>query len=209
MSEIISEALRYLGCRNEPDEQTAALLSRGEKALLDGVAPAYCWLEAKKSEIGELLVGNDIEKHLDSCNRAILFAATLGARSEQLIRRAEAENMAYAVVLDALASAMIENFCDKCEKEIHERTGGYFTYRFSPGYGDYPLDLQGQFIRRLTADKRIGLTATSNSILIPRKSVTAIIGVSENEVAHGKRSCAVCNMRENCKYRKDGESCGY
>lgn len=209
MSEIISEALRYLGVRGEPDEQTAALLSRGEKSLEDGVSPAYCWIEVKKSDIGELLVGNDIEKHLDGCERAVLFAATLGARSEQLIRRAEAENMAYAVVLDALASAMIEQFCDKSEKEIHERVGGYFTYRFSPGYGDYPLELQGQFIRRLTADKRIGLTATNNSILIPRKSVTAIIGVSETEIERRKRSCAVCNMRENCKYRKDGKSCGY
>ncbi len=208
MSGIILEALRYLGCRGEPDEQTDALLLRGEKALNDGVSPAYCWVEVKKSEIEELVVGNDIEKHLDGCRRAVLFAATLGARSEQLIRRAEAENMAYAVVLDALASAMIEQFCDKCENEIHERTGGYFTYRFSPGYGDYPLSLQGSFIRRLLADKRIGLTATSNSILIPRKSVTAIIGISETEVAHGKRSCAVCSMRENCRYRKDGDGCG-
>lgn len=208
MSEIISEALRYLGCRGEPDSQTASLLSRGERELINGITPAYCWVEAKKGDIAELLVGNDIEKHLDGCGRVVLFAATLGARSEQLIRRAEAENMAYAVVLDALESAAIEQFCDKCERKIHEQTGGYFTFRFSPGYGDYPLNLQGQFIRRLTADKRIGLTATSNSILIPRKSVTAIIGISENKIAHGKRSCAVCSMRESCRYRKDGESCG-
>ncbi len=208
MSEVYSEALRYLGCRGDPDEQTAALLRRGENAIFNEVTPAYCWIEAKKGELEDLLTGDDIKKHLDGCERVILFAATLGARSEQLIRRAEAESIAYAVVLDALASAMIERFCDKCENEMHERTGGYFTYRFSPGYGDYPISLQRQFIRRLSADKRIGLTATNNSILIPRKSVTAVIGVSETEIVRGKRSCAVCGMRENCRYRKDGKGCG-
>ncbi len=200
MSGVFSEALRYLGCRGEPDEQTAALLRRGEKALRAEVNPSYCWLEAEKSALGDFICGNDIKKHLEGCERAVLFAATLGAQSERLIRRAEAENMAYAVVLDALASAMIEEFCDKCELEIKARVGGHFTYRFSPGYGDYPLDLQGLFIRRLSADKRIGLTATSNSILIPRKSVTAIIGVSECGSGREKRSCATCSMRERCAY---------
>lgn len=208
MSNVLSESLRYLGCRGEPDEQTAVLLGRGEKALRSEISPSYCWLEAEKSELGELICGNDIKKHLEGCEKAVLFAATLGAQSERLIRRAEAENMAYAVVLDALASAFIEEFCDKCEREIEARVGGHFTYRFSPGYGDYPLGLQGMFIRRLSADKRIGLTATSSSILIPRKSVTAIIGVSEHEIERKKRSCAVCSLRESCIYRKEGKSCG-
>lgn len=202
MSGVLSEALRYLGCRGEPDEQTVALLERGEKALRAEVSPSYCWLEAEKSALGDFICGNDIKKHLEGCEKAVLFAATLGAQSERLIRRAEAENMAYAVVLDALASAMVEEFCDKCELEIKARVGGHFTYRFSPGYGDYPLGLQGLFIRRLSADKRIGLTATSNSILIPRKSVTAIIGVSDCENGHEKRSCATCSMRERCAYNR-------
>ena len=116
--------------------------------------------------------------------------------------------MAYALVLDALASAMTEEFCDSAENEMKAKLPGNFTWRFSPGYGDYPIELQPDMIRFLNADKLIGLTATESNILIPRKSVTAVIGVSEDEQEQALRGCAVCKMRENCRYRKDGGHCG-
>ena len=155
-----------------------------------------------------MLQGNDINEHLEGCAKVIVFAATLGAASEKLIRTAEISDMAYAVVLDAYASAFIEDYCDRCEEELRCKTGGFFTWRYSPGYGDYPISVQSDFIRFLSADKQIGLTATENHILIPRKSVTAIIGISENGMQDEKYGCDSCNMRETCKYRKDGQSCG-
>ena len=137
----------------------------------------------------------------------IVFAATLGSTADRLIRTAEITNMAYALILDALASAMIEECCDNAEKELHEKIPGFFTWRFSPGYGDYPLDVQSEIIRLLNADKRIGLTVTSSDILIPRKSVTALIGVSDTEQDKGKRGCATCKLRETCSFRIGGTTC--
>lgn len=202
-----NEALRYLGYKGEPDPQTAQLLDRAEKAFSD-IAPAFCCRVLHKSECGMLLQGNDINEHLSGCERVIVFAATLGAAAERLIRTAEISDMAYAVVLDAYASAFIEDYCDKCEKELNEKTGGFFTWRYSPGYGDYPVSVQSDFIRFLSADKQIGLTATENHILIPRKSVTAVIGISKKEEQSEKSGCDSCNMRETCKFRKDGQGCG-
>lgn len=205
--DIRNEALRYLGYKGEPDSQTAQLLDRAEKAL-SSVTPAFCCRIMEKSECGMLLQGNDIRKHLSDCERVIIFAATLGVAFEKLLRTAEIGDMAYAVVLDAYGSAFIEDYCDKCEAELHEKTGGFFTWRYSPGYGDYPVSLQSDFIRFLSADKQIGLTATENHILIPRKSVTAVIGISEKEGKSEKSSCESCNMKETCKFRKDGQGCG-
>ncbi len=204
---IKNEALRYLGYKGEPDSQTALLLDRAEKAF-SGITPAFCCRVLHKSECGMLLQGNDIKKHLKSCERVILFAATLGTAAERLIRTAEISDMAYAVVLDAYASAFIEDYCDKCEKELNEKTGGFFTWRYSPGYGDYPISVQSDFIRFLSADKQIDLTSTENHILIPRKSVTAVIGISEKEKQSEKSGCDSCNIRETCKFRKDGQDCG-
>lgn len=204
---IRNEALRYLGYKGEPDTQTALLLDKAEKAFSD-ITPAFCCRVLHKSECGMLLQGNDIRKHLSDCERVIIFAATLGAAAERLIRTAEISNMAYAVVLDAYANAFIEDYCDKCEEELHRKLQGFFTWRYSPGYGDYPISAQADFIRILSADKQIGLTATENHILIPHKSVTAIIGVSEKGIQSQKSSCDSCNMKDTCKYRKDGQGCG-
>ncbi len=205
--DIRNEALRYLGYKGTPDSQTALLLDRAEKAL-SAVNPAFCCRIMEKSECGMLLQGNDIRKHLSDCERVIIFAATLGVAFERLLRTAEIGDMAYAVVLDAYGSAFIEDYCDKCEAELHEKTGGFFTWRYSPGYGDYPISVQSDFIRFLSADKQIGLTATESHILIPRKSVTAVIGISEKGFQSEKSGCDSCNMKETCKFRKDGQGCG-
>jgi 5-methyltetrahydrofolate--homocysteine methyltransferase len=208
LTEVKKEALRYLGYRgNPPDEATAALIDKGYKALCDTVSPHYCHKIVAKEDAGALIKGNDIVKHLDKSERVIFFAATLGSGADKLIRTAEITNMAYALVLDALASAMTEEFCDTSENELKTLYGGHFTWRYSPGYGDYPIELQPDIIRFLNADKLIGLTATESNILIPRKSVTAVIGVSEHEQDSGVRSCATCNMRETCKFRRNGTNC--
>ena len=208
MTDVKKEALRYLGYRgNPPDEATAALIDKGYNELCDTVSPHYCHRIGAKEEVSVLLSGKDIAKHLEKSDRVIFFAATLGSGADKLIRTAEITNMAYALVLDALASAMTEEFCDSAEQELKSLYGGHFTWRYSPGYGDYPIELQPDIIRFLNADKLIGLTATESNILIPRKSVTAVIGVSEHEQDSGVRSCATCNMRETCKFRREGNSC--
>lgn len=209
MNEVQKEALRYLGYRgSEPDAATAELLDKGYAELSKAAVRRHCYKIAEKTEVSGLLTGNDINEHLSASDRVIFFAATLGSAADSVIRRAEIGNMAYALILDALASAMIEEYCDAAEAEIKASVGGYFTWRYSPGYGDYPIELQPDVIKFLNAEKLIGLTVTDSNILLPRKSVTAVIGVSDKEQPGGKRGCEVCAMRENCAFRKSGKACG-
>ena len=206
--DVKKEALRYLGYRgHEPDAGTAELLERGYSELKASVSPHSCVKLVDKADADALLIGADIEKHLADSQRVIFFAATLGSGADRVIRTAEIRNMAYALVLDALASAMTEEYCDSLEQQLKEQYGGHFTWRFSPGYGDYPIEVQPDIIRFLNAEKLIGLTVTESNILIPRKSVTAVIGISEHEQSKGVRGCATCNMRENCAFRRDGQTC--
>ncbi len=210
---ITEEVLRYLGYKGEPDEQTKALISRASKAMLE-IQPLSCHCVLKKSRCEHILVGNDIKKHLDGCERVIIFAATLGVNADRLIRSAEVSDMAYAVVLDAYASAFTEKWCDACEDELKRNVIGdihteySLTERYSPGYGDYPIWLQGEYIKLLSAQKKIGLTCTENHILTPRKSVTAIMGITENPRNDKINKCENCNMKDKCIMRKDGRSCG-
>ena len=82
------------------------------------------------------------------------------------------------------------------------------TFRYSPGYGDLPLDVQNSFLRALDAQKKIGLTVSENNLLFPRKSVTAIIGIVDSEIKNKRKSCNECSNYENCNFRREGESCG-
>lgn len=208
MSDVKKEALRYLGYRNSPpDAATAELLDKAYAELSAAVSPHYCCKICEMSDASGLLRGDDVIRHLANSSRVILFAATLGSGADKVIRTAEIRNMAYALVLDALASAMTEEFCDTSEKEMHDKSGGFFTWRYSPGYGDYPLDVQSDIIRFLNADKLIGLTVTESNILIPRKSVTAVIGVSDTEQKKGLRGCVTCNLKDSCNFRKSGTVC--
>ena len=143
------------------------------------------------------------------CERAALFCATLGSGADALIRRAESVDMARALALDCAAAAAVEAVCDQIEEELQAMFPGCsFPFRFSPGYGDLPLPLQGDLLAALGAPRRVGLTASASNILLPRKSVTAILGISRNQIEKHIRSCLGCPAHDGCQYRKSGGHCG-
>ena len=174
-----------------------------------------CWRLFSLAEDGALAgtdyrpAGGDIRAFLSDCDGAVLLAATLGAEAESLIRRAAGRDMAEAVILDAVGSAAIEAVCDNfCADLAAELAPRYLTDRFSPGYGDMPLSDQFALFRVLDVSRRIGVTLSDSALMIPQKSVTALIGVSERPQPRRGRGCGACGMLENCPYRKEGKSCG-
>ena len=143
---------------------------------------------------------------LSGCHEAVLLAATLGAGSERMLLKAQAKSGAEAVLLDAVLSAAIEAVCDAQEAALRDSLaahGLYLTDRFSPGYGDMPLAQTREICAVLSADKTIGLTVSQSGIMIPRKSVTAIMGVSRAPVSRRPSGCAACSMRGQCTLCKD------
>ena len=127
-----------------------------------------------------------------------------------MIRVSQITDMPRAVVINSLAAVAIEQVCDKIEEKLFAIfPESYFTFRYSPGYGDFPIELQKSFLSELAAPRKIGLSANSSHILTPSKSVTAVIGISSQPIEAKKRGCAVCNLRKTCRYRRNGEHCGF
>lgn len=209
------EALRYMGWRGEPDEAFSRLIDDCEQQLRKAVQPRVIYrvlpLTAENGILtaGTLsLPGADITKHLEGCRQILLMAATLSGQADVLIQRAAVSDITSSLAMDALASAGIEQICNRAEAEFHEKLPElYFTWRFSPGYGDLPLELQPDILQLLDAPKWLGLTSTPEHILIPRKSVTAIIGLSEKPLKKTTRGCVSCGLRETCMFRKSGSHC--
>ena len=214
----VSEALRYLGVRGAPDPPLLSQLSAAADRLARAAPPRWVWRayplafgpEGPALEgAGLALPGEMAARMLGGCAQAAVLICTLGAAFEALLRAEQARGMARAALLDACGSAWVEAGCDGAQAEISARFPGLHpTDRFSPGYGDLPLDLQGDICAVLDASRRLGLTVTESLLLNPVKSVTAVIGVSDRPQMARVRGCDYCQMRERCPLRKGGKHCG-
>lgn len=205
------EALRYLGWQKELPEANAALFAQAEELFLQAAEPRYYYQTYNKEELAALLSGHDINEHLAHSEQVVLLAATLGAGVDGLIRRTQLSQMALSVIIDALASAAIEEVCDLACDELEEKYPQYTqTSRYSPGYGDWELKEQENFLRILGAGKAIGLCVNSALLLTPIKSVTAAVGLQKRRSALPKNGhdCTKCNLFASCQYRKGGTTCG-
>ncbi len=191
------DALRYLGIFESPvkpenggegafEESKRKILeiaAECEKEIAAMARPGYVYKKFRIEDCplpflnGEL--GQDIRAHLAGCEFVVLQATTLGLEVDRLIRKAEITDMTKAVVMDALASAASEQVCREADLLLHRKSPGLWqTFRFSPGYGDFPLSVQARLLSLLDAGKRIGLASSDSSLLTPRKSVTGVIGLS-------------------------------
>ena len=210
------EALRYLHAAGAEGpvaamtEEMAALL---ERSVRPGTAYRRFALRktgcgAEMEEAGVVLPGTLAGKMLEDCREAVLLVCTLGAGFDALMRTWQRRDMARAVVLDACGSALTEAVCDAAEEEMKQRWPGmYLTDRFSPGYGDLPLSLQGDVLRALRAEKSPGVTVNDSGMMVPQKSVTAVIGLADRLQMRRIRGCGGCGMAETCEYRKRGTTC--
>lgn len=213
----LTEALRYLGIVGQAPESVQTDAAAMAQHLMNTVEPRYTYRIYSLQhtgggvflpEAGFLLPGTDAARMLAQCDHAALLACTLGARFETLLRAEQARDMAKAVILDACGSAWIEAGCDQAEQELAARLPGRFlTDRFSPGYGDLPLSLQLDICTALDTPRRLGLHVTDHFLLNPSKSVTAIIGISNQPQMARIRGCAYCSMQNTCALRKGGKNC--
>lgn len=213
------EVLRYLGYNKEMQlpENFSSLLAKAKEILRKVATP-----KATKGNFSIEVVNNTISfvntnleleskqlaKLLCCCKKAAILAVTLGAGVDQLIQTTALHDLTLSVVLDACATTLIEEVCDLENNKIKQEANNNNTFttpRFSPGYGDLPLSVQPDILTALMAQKTIGLTANEDYLLFPRKSVTAIIGISEIYY-NNKKNCEVCNLKNNCPYQEEGDA---
>ena len=141
---------------------------------------------------------------------ALLLAVTLGPGADSQIRRAGVGDIAAGVASDALGSALAEQAADAAEAELRQWAAGqdrYLTGRFSPGYGDWPIGVQPLVAAALDTARRVGLCVTENDLMTPRKSVTALLGLSDHPVKGHLAGCGHCVLNTRCEYRKRGKTC--
>ena len=94
---------------------------------------------------------------------------------DRLIIRCSALSAIEGMVCDCIASSGIEVWCDEVNAIAVD--GREAKPRFSPGYGGVSLSCQEDILSFLDAQRKLGITLNSSLMMIPKKSVTAFIGI--------------------------------
>ena len=247
----VEETMRYMGAGRSSDPALLKLAKEAGQEVFSVMEPKAAFSEYELSEGG--LRGNepsdgvnaalkeltdsssDLRKHIEGCKRLYIFAATLGIPVDLTISRASLLRPSMALALDAAGSAAIEEVSDEACRSLENRlseelgTSVRLTKRYSPGYGDLALSAQSCLFRLLSADKLIGLKLTESLLMVPGKSVSAVIGMKEysegqtkgissesnytlgsikRQAPLGEHKCESCSKRD-CEYRLrpyEGES---
>ena len=207
------EVLRYLGYKNqEADENVSRIVEDCLELLWKNVSPKYrvrefpLTLGADNRIDGEVFQtkSRNLSVNLKDCEKILVFAATRGVGADYLIQKYNRLEMSRAVILQAASAAMIEEYCDQvCEglKKEYEEKGLYLRPRFSPGYGDFSLSCQSAVLDALDAGKHLGIKLTDSFLMMPSKSVTAVIGVSQKPHRCDVKGCEACG-KTDCLYRR-------
>lgn len=185
------EILRYAGCRKH-SEQIDTLIDECVSECRSVLTYSVCFCEVAvdiaEPSIGEIdmsfthVKSTALTKNLTGCKAAVIFAATVGTPLDRLITKYSKLSPAKAVIMQAIGAERIESlcdvFCDELSKEVRSRSLE-IRPRFSPGYGDLPLEMQRDIFRLLDPVRRIGLTLGETLLMSPTKSVSAIVGLRE------------------------------
>ena len=213
-----AETRRYAGLQKAEDFKQELIDEACQEARLliqpKGIWQIYDYDAASQTvyDLGSAakvrLQGKSIGKHLQKSCKVAVLSTTIGEEIEnQVTHFFEQGRYSFSVLLDAAATTAIEEVADGMEKNILnvvKRQGLAMTWRFSPGYGDWPIEQQPEVLA-MAHGEEIGVSLTEALMLTPRKSITAVIGLyypdKECEKTSNKHDCSQC-AKTDCPARR-------
>jgi hypothetical protein len=154
-------------------------------------------------EGGKQIVSKLLAHQLASANQIIVMLATIGQELENEVSKQWDADMLFALALDGAGSGAVEALanaaCQHFEQEALIR-GWQASIPYSPGMTDWSVaDGQPQ-IFELLGDEASIVTLTSSTVMIPKKSLTMVMGIGDDLEPSGK-TCDFCSMRATCRYQ--------
>lgn len=173
--------------RSLPEGELAGRVLRLRDEALEAVSPRRVWRRfpiadgAISSGGVRLEISGTLARHIAGCDAAYLVCGTIGAGFDAFQRRVSVGSGVDALVAQAIGAALIEKLMDGTEAEIRAELaeGESLRPRFSPGYGTFPLSAQRELFALLDAPRAVGVSLTDTLLMVPSKSVSAVIGVKK------------------------------
>lgn len=183
-NEIIIDSLELAARLKTKKGYTDNTIAKCESELRKVVQCRYSAVIANVSYPGEGVIdlgfgefkSLDLYKNLGGAKEAFIFAVTIGMGVDRHLMKLYSLSAAEHFISDGIASAMAEAACDKVNEILAE--GLNVRQRFSPGYGDFPLELQPKVLESVNAGRLLGITLSNSLLMTPKKSITAVMGIN-------------------------------
>jgi hypothetical protein len=207
----LNELKRYAVWK-ETGARADSMLHESVRLALSLIKPKASWHIYEYDSCSHSLSGTDftlpgsaIVKHLASSIKVACLAVTIGTQLEEMVSIYFNEGKySLGLLLDAAGTVAVETAADQIMSIIPKTaspSGLVSTKRFSPGYGDLMLDVQ-PYMLTLSQAPAIDISITSAYQLVPRKSITAFVGLLPYHNPDSSRlvPCQSC-LKKNCNYR--------
>ena len=198
----------------EPSVRMLSLVNEYVENARDLIDPSYaCIIRNIKSVNGSRIViegsitfkSEVIARLLEQCEKAALFLVTIGKYLEETTYRLAKDGLILqSAVLDAIGSDAAEAVADFIQNLIGETArarGLHISQRFSPGYCDWDVNQQKMIFRAMEGNSA-GIRLTEGCLMLPRKSISGIIGIGPAEVKD-YNPCTTCDKLD-CVGRREG-----
>ena len=205
----------YFGKTGNIDSELKKTLSQVEKDLINCLSYRVCYRRMPISWEEELPVlpfpckSKKLAGFIKGSDEVIIFAATIGLEIDRYIARNQKISPSKALIVQAYGAERIEELCECFCAEIKEELKNEnlcTTKRFSPGYGDLPLETQLDIFKLLDCSRQIGVSLNESLLMSPSKSVTAIFGIKKQETDKVENICKAdkcldCS-KSDCGFRR-------
>ena len=195
------EIWRYTGLKGDPDPQLQDLLHTVISDFVGKFSYRVCYRRMTELPFGAQ--SKDLSKCLNGCGEYIIFAATIGLEVDRYIAKYQQISPARALLAQAYGTERIEALCNAFCKEMCQQIqaeGKFCSSRFSPGYGDLPLETQKDVFALLDCGRKIAISLNESLLMTPTKSVTAIFGIGTEPANQAEHKCENCSAE--CNYRR-------
>ena len=145
-----------------------------------------------------------LAQQLAAADRVIVILTTIGMELEERVSKIWDSDMVYALALDGAGSASVEALANAACLYFEQRAAEeemQVSMPFSPGMVDWSVSDGQPQIFQLLGEAGSIVQLTSSYIMIPRKSLTMVMGVGA-ELKSSGRTCDFCTMRETCRYQE-------
>jgi len=153
----------------------------------------------------KLSTGKTISSYIKSADKICVFLITIGGLLEkEASRLMKNGDHLRGYLLDRIGSFAVENAAEDFEQALRAKYAAKdnsVSNRFSPGYCQWPTNEQKK-LDKILPFKKAGIRLTGSFMMVPKKSISGIIGIGPAKVFSKRKSqCSICDKKD-CSYRR-------
>jgi len=167
----------------------------------------YAYYEIEKSEKDKIyingsanppLTGTLLPEILRDCSQICLYI--LSVDGYERIQKICEDDIMLSYFADSWGTAYAESADNFLLKELNNEINQkmlYPTISYNPGQHLFPLTNQ-KVLFDLLKPEELNIRLTKSNLMLPSKSISGVIGISDTPQDLSKVSCDYCNMKNTC-----------